>query len=1341
MVDGHGTGLLTPTIAEQRSMIGSALVIDSHSTIDSGPRSTQADLSSDPHFPAVGDQGAEGSCAGWAVTYYNYGFLEAKDQDWEDASLGNPEHLLSPGWTFNKVKVSAPGSYPADNAEILTHLGACTLARLPYSESDNTLMGDANAWREAPLHRAESYLTSYFDIGDPNSTIDLIKQMIDEGYPVNFGLKAEYLVPAFDGDYIVSSAEYSTDQPNHAQTIVGYDDSVTDDGDVGAFHIVNSWGATWGDGGYYWMTYEALELALAYTPTFRPLITIIDRIDYAPTMLAECHFDQHAPDLMTVFKVTIGSGTTVQGTCYLNMSGSTRNNVELPRYMCMDISKLQPYYDAGAHDFKLSASENTISAKISSFRIETYDGSYTPGRPSRISSQATGLPKNLPCTVSLSFPKQATVSVATALDFGPGGYRSYGICSWVATTSKSVVGGSSMQSGDVADENYSYMAFYIAGPGTLTFKWSVSSEADYDYLYFFVDGEEQNKVSGNVDWKTEIYDVLEGEHWVGFLYYKDQYVSAGDDCGYVDRVSFDGSRSVAFAETFDSSILPTWTITDANPASGTDCWGRSSRAYNSYEYSLWCAQVGDSSVNSFPNAKNEYYDQNQDSQATCTLPDVSSMSAVKVQFSYVAVTGTLSDYLCLRTSTNGSSWMIVWTQPSASVASWTKVSLDIPSSIRYLQLWFHSDGSVGGGPYVGAFVDDVFVSGTGSGGSPISSIIDMAEFCRSSTVPVNYTASAPGGAIAYIYLHYRHASSGPFTKYTTTDNTDGKWTSSPILFFAASAGGDGLYQFYTIAVDINGNEEGVKTLSQANTTVDTTVPVTTTTLNGISGSNGWFLSSVNVTLVAIDAGTGIQLVRYRIAGTAWQTYSSNFTVSHLGTSVLEYQSSDLAGNWEAIKSSEIKIDTLPPSTTCTPAGTLGADGWYTSIVSLVMAATDADSTVQTTRYRIDGGSWLNYTGMVSLDADGVHSIEYYSTDVASNAESPQTLSLKVDRLGPVTVPTIPGGVKASGWYASTSLQVSLAASDLGSGVQSLECRLDGGAWTSYSASLTVTGQGIHTLEFFATDNIGNVESAKNLSVNLDNIAPTASVSVEGTMGQQGWIRGVANATLSGADSVSGVDHIEYRIDGGAWTSYATKIAVSACGQHIVECMAIDKAGNQGAIGSYAFKIDNLAPTLSLSVQNGLVLSSSSLTLTWTATDDDSGVSGYRLKLDSGDYHSISNATTSTSLAGLSDGAHTLIMEVTDVAGNVRTQTVHFQVKAVVAGTDMTMIIVLAIAGLAAAAAVGVIVLRRRGGTGRQAPPPVQPAAEMKAAPSPARCPNCGAETAGLPFCGNCGRKL
>ena len=104
-----------------------------------------------------------------------------------------------------------------------------------------------------------------------------------------------------------------------------------------------------------------------------------------------------------------------------------------------------------------------------------------------------------------------------------------------------------------------------------------------------------------------------------------------------------------------------------------------------------------------------------------------------------------------------------------------------------------------------------------------------------------------------------------------------------------------------------------------------------------------------------------------------------------------------------------------------------------------------------------------------------------------------------------TVPPSTAHNASPGWSRSATVDVVLTPSDLLCGVLRLDWRLDAGSWTGAPGTaavwpipgaalapvvVPVSGQGLHDLQFFATDNAGNVEVIQTASVWIDSAKPT-----------------------------------------------------------------------------------------------------------------------------------------------------------------------------------------------------------------------------------------------------------
>ncbi len=119
---------------------------------------------------------------------------------------------------------------------------------------------------------------------------------------------------------------------------------------------------------------------------------------------------------------------------------------------------------------------------------------------------------------------------------------------WYSQTAVVQDDGDAAQSKAIGHNEDAVMQTTVTGAGTVSFDWKASSEAEWDFLEFYVDGEMQDQISGEVDWQPMTYSVTgAGSHTLEWRYFKDGAVSDGEDCGWVDKLLWDGAGQPATA--------------------------------------------------------------------------------------------------------------------------------------------------------------------------------------------------------------------------------------------------------------------------------------------------------------------------------------------------------------------------------------------------------------------------------------------------------------------------------------------------------------------------------------------------------------------------------------------------------------------------------------------------------------------------------------------------------------------------------------------------------------------------------------------------------------------------
>ncbi|MET7280317.1 ThuA domain-containing protein [Kribbella sp. NPDC005582] len=158
-------------------------------------------------------------------------------------------------------------------------------------------------------------------------------------------------------------------------------------------------------------------------------------------------------------------------------------------------------------------------------------------------------------------------------------------------------------------------------------------------------------------------------------------------------------------------------------------------------------------------------------------------------------------------------------------------------------------------------------------------------------------------------------------------------------------------------------------------------------------------------------------------------------------------------------------------------------------------------------------------------------------------------------------PSAPSG--QAGWWIDPVVATALGTDDQG-GQTYLEQKVGDGNWSEYTAPVTFSADGTHTLQVRASDTAGNVSEPVSVTVKIDRTAPTATVSGLESGGSLG-VASFATVSAKAADAGSGPAGVTLAIDGKPVPA-GGKLdgAVLGLGAHKLTATALDAAGNKSS---------------------------------------------------------------------------------------------------------------------------------------------------------------------------------
>ncbi len=482
--------------------------------------------------------------------------------------------------------------------------------------------------------------------------------------------------------------------------------------------------------------------------------------------------------------------------------------------------------------------------------------------------------------------------------------------------------------------------------------------------------------------------------------------------------------------------------------------------------------------------------------------------------------------------------------------------------------------------------------------------------------------------------------------YYSLDGPDGSYRvyNSPLSL------NDGEYSISYYAVDQWDNQEALRTFDVSVDTEpsDTIFNITPSKPNG---AMMWYNATPIIKLSTEEDDTDIyfRIVSENSNHEEFQEYQAPFWPEDEGILTFEYYNIDKAGNWASFDSTEIRIDTTPPTASIEIDEPDGNNSWYVTVPEITLISTDVNDYLY---YYFDDPIDTNlYTGPFEPE-EGNHTLYFYSQDRAGNRGPSQSFSMKIDTTPPDLVldhtPSNPDGL--NGYYI-TSPEITFP-SDGNTSVYY--------SWNSGPLEMYVNGriiappaEGLNELQYFAEDIAGNKMGTQEASFLVD-VTPTETRIIcdpDEPDGENDWYTSM-DIKIRTVDSSSA--SIYYYFDNSENVKkYSREISEKDIpeGKHVLHHYCVDRAGNIGPENQLEIWFDATKPTSVVDLSDKELEKGEKVIVLGHKSRDDCSSLSY--KIDFGDgkrttFNTVKNHTHEYSKGG----KYTITLWVRDEAGHI-----------------------------------------------------------------------------------------
>ena len=422
--------------------------------------------------------------------------------------------------------------------------------------------------------------------------------------------------------------------------------------------------------------------------------------------------------------------------------------------------------------------------------------------------------------------------------------------------------------------------------------------------------------------------------------------------------------------------------------------------------------------------------------------------------------------------------------------------------------------------------------------------------------------------------------------------------------------------------------------------------------------------------------------------------------------------SDTTGNTATTVIQTITVDTVPPTVTISTTDT--TTNQPTQTISGHVTTTEAAAGATVTLFdTVNGvttqigtaavGSDGAWSSSVTLSGNGTHSIVAQDTDAAGNTGTSTPVTFALNTAGPsisITVPvagdnivnkteaaagvTISGIATAGSGGAAVNGQTATITIVDGTNTvkDTYTTTVAAGAWSVNVTATDAQGlaDGSYSINANVSDAAGNAATTAKQAITVDETAPTiaitspvagdniinkvevaAGVTISGTVTAGSAAVNGQTVTITIVDSTNAVkDTYTTTVTAGAWSVNVTAAQAQglADGSYSIKANVSDAAGNAAATVSQAVAVETLPPTVTISTASATTnQSTQTISGTVVASEAAAGATVTLFDTVNSVTTQIGTATVvggawSTTVTLSGNGAHSVVAQDTDAAGNI-----------------------------------------------------------------------------------------